>query len=99
MAVATSHQRRGIGTRLAHAGLAAAGDTGARAVFVLGHPDYYPRFGFRPASEAGLRCAWDVPSEAFMVRALNRDSLEGLSGVVHYHRAFSDAAEPQATRH
>jgi putative acetyltransferase len=99
MAVATVLQRRGIGTQLARAGLAAAGDTGARAVFVLGHPGYYPRFGFSPASEAGLRSAWDVPDNAFLVRPLNRDSLEGLSGVVRYHPAFSDVTEPAATRH
>ncbi len=99
MAVAPALQRRGIGTRLAHAGLAAAGDTGARAVVVLGHPDYYPRFGFRPASEAGLHCAWEVPDEAFMIRPLNGDTLDGLSGLIHYHAAFSEASEPGETRH
>lgn len=99
MAVAPAFQGRGIGTRLGHAGLAAAGDTGARAVVVLGHPGYYPRFGFRPAGEVGLRCAWEVPEEAFMVRPLNGDRLEGLAGLVHYHPAFSDAAETEETRH
>lgn len=99
MAVATPLQRQGIGTRLARAGLAAAGDTGARAVFVLGHPAYYPRFGFRPASESGLSCPWDVPDEAFMVRPLNGDTLSDLSGVVRYHRAFSEVSETRETRH
>ncbi len=99
MAVAPAFQGRGIGTRLGHAGLAAAGDTGARAVVVLGHPDYYPRFGFRPASTAGLRCAWDVPDEAFMIRPLNGDGLEGLSGMIEYHPAFSEVSEAEETRH
>lgn len=99
MAVVPSLQGRGIGTRLGRAGMAAAGDTGARAVVVLGHPGFYPRFGFQPASQWGLACSWDVPDEAFMVRPLNGDKLQGLSGTLRYHAAFSEVAETGATRH
>lgn len=88
MAVIPELQRKGLGTRLAKGGLAAAKDTGARAVFVLGHVDYYPRFGFEPAAMHGLRCPWEVPEEAFMARPLQPGGLEGLSGMVRYHPAF-----------
>ena len=66
MAVAPSWQRRGIGSRLVCAGLDACRARGAELVVVLGHPEYYPRFGFAPAAALGLTCTWPVPPEAFM---------------------------------
>ena len=66
MAVAPSWQRRGIGSRLVRAGLDACRARGAELVVVLGHPEYYPRFGFAPAAALGLHCKWPVPAEAFM---------------------------------
>ncbi len=96
MAVAPDQQRQGIGTRLMKGGLSAARDTGARAVVVLGHPEYYPRFGFEPAADRGLHCAWEVPREAFMARSLSPGGLDGLAGLVRYHPAFEGEgiAEP-----
>jgi len=88
MAVAPEWQGRGVGTRLARGGLSAARDTGALAVFVLGHADYYPRFGFAPAAARGLSCPWEVPAEAFMTRELAPGGLDGLSGEIRYHPAF-----------
>jgi putative acetyltransferase len=84
MAVDPGWQRRGIGGLLVRAGLDMLRSAGHAAVVVLGHPDYYPRFGFERASRFGLR--WEQPcrDEAFMAMALAPDGLEGGPGVVRY---------------
>lgn len=65
--------------------------TGWPFVIVLGHPDYYPRFGFEPASRKGICCQWDgVPDEAFMVLILNEKAMEGISGVARYRSEFDE---------
>ena len=88
MAVVPELQRQGAGSRLVREGLKACQDIGCSVVFVLGHPDYYPRFGFVPASLKGLRCEYDVPEEAFMVAELTPGALEGWHGVVKYLPEF-----------
>lgn len=89
MAVLPAWQRRGVGAALVRAGLDGLRDRGHQIVVVLGHPAYYPRFGFRRASELGIRWEHDAPDDAFMVRALTPPALEGVQGVVSYHPAFS----------
>jgi putative acetyltransferase len=89
MAVAPMRQRSGIGSALVMAGLAHCEELGALAVVVLGHPEFYPKFGFSPASRFGLRCEYDVPAEVFMAIELRADALRGASGTVKYHAAFS----------
>jgi putative acetyltransferase len=89
MAVTPEWQRRGIGSRLIVEGLARCGGLGAAAVVVLGHAEYYPRFGFAPASRFGLRCEYDVPDDVFMARELIDDGLKGVTGTVRYHPVFS----------
>jgi putative acetyltransferase len=59
-------------------------------VFVLGHPGYYPRFGFIAASRHHIRWERNVPDEAFMVAELLPGALDGLSGVVHYRPEFDE---------
>jgi putative acetyltransferase len=54
LSVAPSHQRRGIGSALTREALRLADDAGEPLVLVLGHPTYYPRFGFEPAAALGL---------------------------------------------
>ena len=88
MAVLPEHQRAGIGAALVRAGLASCHDAGAEAVVVLGHPAYYPRFGFEPAAGFGLRSEYDVPPEAFMVLELVPGALARAAGRVRYHAAF-----------
>ena len=90
MAVAPDHQRQGIGAALIEAGLAACREAGAGAVTVLGHPDYYPRFGFHIASDRGISCEFDVPAEAFMVVELVPGFLDGMSGTIVYDAAFRE---------
>jgi putative acetyltransferase len=88
MAVAPERQRTGIGTALVRDALARARAAGWTAAVVLGHPEYYPRFGFRPASTFGIGCRYDVPDAAFMAMELVPGSLAGTSGTVEYHPAF-----------
>lgn len=89
MAVRPGEQGRGIGSALVRSGLEACRSIGTGAVVVLGHPTYYPRFGFEVASRLGLRCEYDVPDDAFLVVELIPGTLEGRSGTVRYHEAFS----------
>ena len=88
MAVLPERQRQGIGTALVRAGLEQCRVLGAGAVVVLGHPDFYPRFGFSPSTRFGIRCEYDVPEDVFMVMELQAGALEGVSGAVSYHPAF-----------
>lgn len=89
MAVLPSHQNQGIGSQLVRVGLKECQRIGEDIVVVLGHPNYYPRFGFVPASLKGLRSEYDVPDEVFMVAELKPDALAGRSGLVKYHPEFS----------
>jgi putative acetyltransferase len=88
MAVAPDHQRLGIGSQLVREGLARCRAAGVDGVVVLGHAEYYPRFGFATAARLGLRCEYDVPADVFMAMALHPGALDGVSGLVRYHTAF-----------
>ena len=90
MAVRPGCQNNGVGSALVHAGLEACKAQGAGAVVVLGHPNYYPRFGFVPASRFGLSSEYEVPDEVFMVLELEPGYLAGINGKVSYHPAFGD---------
>ncbi|MGD0774729.1 MAG: N-acetyltransferase [Candidatus Solibacter sp.] len=90
MAVAPEHQRKGIGSALVRAGLEQCKQLGFGAVVVLGHPAYYPRFGFSSSTRFGIGCEYEVPEEAFMVVELQAGFLRGTSGKVKYHAAFSN---------
>jgi putative acetyltransferase len=90
MAVAPEWQREGVGSALVEAGLDACLQLGTGAVVVLGHPDFYPRFGFERASDFSLRCAYDAPDEAFMAIELSPACLRNAGGLIRYHAAFAD---------
>lgn len=92
MAVAPAFQRRGIGSLLVRAGLQECASRGCDAVVVLGHPEFYPRFRFRPASAFQLRCEFDVPDEAFMALELRPGSI-ARGGLVRYRPEFHDGPE------
>ncbi len=89
MAVAPDYQRQGIGSALVREGLRQCIGQSCSAVVVLGHPEYYPRFGFVPASRYGISSEYDVPDEVFMVIELQPGSLQDVSGRVAYNEAFS----------
>jgi putative acetyltransferase len=61
---------------------------GHEVVVVLGHPEYYPRFGFAPASSKGLSCEYPVPDEVFMALELREGALSGRRGLVRYSPEF-----------
>ncbi|MER6917100.1 N-acetyltransferase [Streptomyces sp. NPDC000594] len=86
-AVLPSHQGQGAGSAVIRAALEAARDQGESLVVVLGHADYYPRFGFEPASRWGIRAPFTVPDEAMMALVLDSDRPVP-SGVIHYAAAF-----------
>lgn len=93
MAAAPAYQRQGIGSALVRAGLERCKAMACSAVVVLGHPTYYPRFGFLPASRFGLCCEYNVPDEVFMAMELEPGVFKqciqsGQRGVVRYHAAF-----------
>jgi putative acetyltransferase len=90
LAVRPERQRRGVGSALVRAGLCACRETGARAVVVLGHPGYYPRFGFSPAWSFGLYYRNPGRNPAFMALELEPGALRGRRGEVCYHPAFSE---------
>ncbi|MFJ8623026.1 GNAT family N-acetyltransferase [Kitasatospora sp. NPDC093550] len=70
-AVLPEYQRTGAGSAAVRAALAAATELGERHVVVLGHPEYYPRFGFTRASAYGIGLSVEVPDEALMALALD----------------------------
>ena len=90
MAVSPSVQRTGIGTELVNAGLQRCGELGIGAVVVLGHPEYYPRFGFLPSTQWSIKSEYDVPEDVFMSLELSADYLRDRHGIISYHAAFAD---------
>ena len=89
MAVLPERQRQGIGSELVRAGLDSSRQRGAAAVVVVGHPTFYPRFGFAPASRFGLRCDYAVPDVVFMALELRPGTLR-TAGFIRYHAAFAE---------
>ena len=92
MAVLPRYQQQGTGSRLVEAGVTRLRHAGCPFIVVLGHPGFYPRFGFRPATAYGLACAWDVPPEVFMVAVLDPAVGQQLRGVAQYRPEFSASA-------
>ncbi|MBH0157271.1 N-acetyltransferase [Fictibacillus sp. 5RED26] len=89
VSIISEYQNKGIGSLLIKAALSAAKELGYQSIIVLGHQDYYPKFGFQPASNWGIKAPFEVPDEVFMAIELTEDSLADVSGFVHYSEAFS----------
>jgi len=90
MAVLPEYQNQGTGSQLVKRGLEECRVLNYNVVFVLGHPHYYPRFGFSPAKAKGDSCEYPVPDEVFMVVELQFDALCGRTGVVKYRPEFAE---------
>jgi putative acetyltransferase len=88
MSVLPSHQRQGIGSSLVREGLEECRKRGAAVVIVLGHPHYYPRFGFSVEKTKFLRCKYSGPH--FMALELMPGVLDGVQGIVRYPPAFAE---------
>jgi len=91
MAVKPAHQRQSIGSALVRAALERCKALGIGAVVVLGHPAYYPRFGFSPSVHFDIKSEYDVPEDVFMLVELQPGYLNGVSGTIQYHDAFKNA--------
>jgi len=91
MAVHPEFQKQGIGSKLVRQGLERCRNLGYKVVIVVGHPNYYPRFGFTSARAKGLEAPFLVPDEAFMVIEIAPGALNGISGMVIYPPAFEGA--------
>ncbi len=90
MAVAPEDQKKGVGSKLIYSGLERCKELRFGAIVVLGHSEYYPRFGFLPSSHFGISCEFKVPEEVFMVIELQSGYLRGKSGIIKYHAEFKN---------
>lgn len=92
VAVLPQYQQQGIGKLLIERGLDEARTLSYESVIVLGHPEYYPKFGFVPAEKWNIKAPFDVPSEAFMALELVLGKLDNVSGVVEYAKEFQEVS-------
>ncbi len=88
VSVEPGHQSRGLGGALIEEAHHRARQLGHGSVVLLGHPAYYPRFGYRRASEFGIALPFEVPGEYCMALELKAGALEGVSGTVRYPPEF-----------
>ncbi len=89
MAVLPQYQNRGIGSLLVKDGIRRCREAGYNSVVVLGHSEYYPRFGFVPAGRYGLKSEFNVADEVFMALELSEEALKNCPGVVKYQPEFN----------
>jgi putative acetyltransferase len=91
LAVLPSHQNQGIGDALSRAAIERSREAGYGSMILVGHPNYYPRFGFLPASTWGIRYATPIRDEVFMALELVPGALADAAGTVHLPAAFDGA--------
>lgn len=91
IAVLPAYQRQGIGSKLVREGLEESRLLGNHMVFLVGHAEYYPRFGFVKAAPEGFKCEVEVPDEAWMVLKLQPDAPPQRGGTVYFRPEFRDA--------
>lgn len=89
LAVVPEYQRRGIGGQLIEAGHRVARELGFRSVLLVGHPAYYPRFGYRPAEPFGIVTDLDLPADVFMICELVKGGIDGVQGQVEFAAEFN----------
>jgi len=90
MAVLPAYQHKGVGSQMVRAGIEECRRLGHEIIVVLGHPDYYPRFGFVPAKPKGIGCEFEVPEGAWMILELQEGALAGRQGKVRFQPEFSE---------
>jgi len=91
LAVLPEYQRKGIGTQLMQTAIARIKEGGCPYIIVIGHPEYYARFGFEQAGRFGINSEWDVPDEAFMILILDKKAMNGITGVARYREEWAEA--------
>lgn len=88
LAVLPQFQHQGIGGRLLLESHRIAADLGYKSAFLLGHKDYYPKFGYSKAENFGISFPFEAPSECCMAIELVPKALQGICGIIKYHDAF-----------
>lgn len=89
LAVLPEYQGKGIGSALCRRGIKKIDALGYPFVVVLGHPGFYPRFGFLPAKKHDISCGYQgVPEEAFMIQVFNEEMMKSAAGTVYYRPEF-----------
>lgn len=88
LAIIPEYQRKGIGGKLIEEGHKIAKNMGYTAIFLTGHSEYYPKFGYERASEYGISLSIEVPDNCFLVHELKKDSLNNLKGVLKFAKEF-----------
>lgn len=89
LTVLPEYQNRGIGGMLIEKAHQVARGLGYTSVILLGHENYYPRFGYVPADRFGIKLTFEVPAENFLAIELVENGLEGVSGTVQYAKEFN----------
>jgi putative acetyltransferase len=92
ISVIPAMQNKGIGGQLIKEGLRIAKLLGFNSVIVLGHKDYYPKFGFSPAIQWNIKAPFDLPEGVFMAIELKKDGLKDVSGIVEYPNEFEEVS-------
>jgi len=94
VSVLPKYQKMGIGGQLIRAGHQKAKELGFQSAILLGHPEYYPRFGYKPASSFGIKTRIPLPSDdVFMAVEITEGGLKGVSGMVVFPAEFSQETE------
>ncbi|AJI57267.1 acetyltransferase domain protein [Francisella philomiragia] len=88
MSVAPKYQHKGIGTKLIEMMIKEAKKNNIDAIFVLGHPSYYPKFGFKATIEYKIKCEYDVPEDVFMVLDISNKLAKLKGQIVYYAEEF-----------
>lgn len=90
ISVIPSFQNRKVGSRLIKEGLEKAKKLGFKSVIVVGHSEYYPRFGFERASKYGISAPFDVPDTALLAIELQKDGLKNCDGTIEYPSEYNE---------
>ena len=90
VSVKPSFQNKGVGGQLILQAHAKAIELGYKSIILLGHEDYYPRFGYQKSSVFGIKLPYDVPDENCMAVELVENGLAGVNGLVEYPKEFNE---------
>ena len=88
VSIKPEYQRKGIGSALIFESHKIAKQLGYKSIILLGHKEYYPRFGYEPTTKYNIRSPFKVPDENFMVKSLEKNAMNGISGIVKYPKEF-----------
>jgi putative acetyltransferase len=92
LAVAPECQRKGVGTALIQSGIEELRAADTPFIVVIGHPGYYPKFGFEKGSKYGFRSEYDeVPDDAFMLLVFQPEAIQGIRGTIKIRPEFAAA--------